>query len=62
LRNTRKKSGSKSSAYVGRINLAIDFVRQNLDQPAEAGGRREGGGIFAVSLPPDLSADGGRIA
>ncbi len=33
MRNTRKKSGSKSSAYVGRINLAIDYVRQNLDQP-----------------------------
>jgi AraC family transcriptional regulator len=32
LRNKRKKSGGKSPAYVARVNRAIDFILQNLDQ------------------------------
>jgi AraC family transcriptional regulator len=33
LRNTEKKSDGKSIAYVERVNRAVDFVLQNLDQP-----------------------------
>jgi AraC family transcriptional regulator len=33
LRNNRKKSEGKSLDYVERVNRAIDFVLQNLDQP-----------------------------
>jgi AraC family transcriptional regulator len=32
LRNKREKSGANSLDYVGRVNRAIDFVLQNLDQ------------------------------
>jgi AraC family transcriptional regulator len=32
LRNAQKKSGGKSLAYVERVNRAIDFILQNLDQ------------------------------
>jgi AraC family transcriptional regulator len=33
LRNARKKSEGQSPAYVARVNRAIDFILQNLDQP-----------------------------
>lgn len=33
MRNQSKKSGGKSPAYVARVNRAIDFILQNLDQP-----------------------------
>jgi len=32
LRNAQKKSGGKSLAYVERVNRAIDFILQNLDE------------------------------
>lgn len=32
MRNAQKKSGGKSLAYVERVNRAIDFILQNLDQ------------------------------
>src|SRR5450432_3716782 len=32
LRNKSKKAGNQSSAYVERVNRAIDFILQNLDQ------------------------------
>jgi AraC family transcriptional regulator len=32
LRNERKKNGTKSIDYVDRVNRAIDFILQNLDQ------------------------------
>lgn len=32
MRNARKKSGDKSLAYLERVNRAIDFILQNLDQ------------------------------
>lgn len=35
LRKARKKSGKKSLAYVARVNRAIDFILQNLDQPLQ---------------------------
>lgn len=33
MRNQRKKSGGTSTAYIERVNRAIDYILQHLDQP-----------------------------